>query len=232
MSELCVVENPCMYENSLHRNWDIPCSALYGGGDKVRTVTKKIIKDVDISERGLLEVERQNRPLYISVPPIRTRPGSTVGKPDNKDRKCAEKVAWYCLVGYLLLSVGKLIIGYLCGSRNIFSSDVLNLGADVLGAIKQTALHFSSKSGGSAEKAGGGTSMPLVSSGMFFTEADSEKTENENMLLSIMAERLTDKMADQLADKMADRIADRMVERITGDVIKKVNSQQVKDSIN
>jgi len=34
-------KTPCTYENSLHRNWDVPCSTLCCGGDKVRAVNPK-----------------------------------------------------------------------------------------------------------------------------------------------------------------------------------------------
>ena len=34
-------ETPCTYGNSLHRNWEIPCSALSSDGAKVRTGNRK-----------------------------------------------------------------------------------------------------------------------------------------------------------------------------------------------
>ena len=34
-------KTPCTYGNSLHRNWDIPCSGLYEVVSKLRTVNPK-----------------------------------------------------------------------------------------------------------------------------------------------------------------------------------------------
>jgi len=68
-----------------------------------------------------------------------------VVKVDEKCRKCADRVIWYCLAGNLFLCIFKAIIGSLSGSMAVLA-DALHSGADVLDStVTLIAIHCGKK---------------------------------------------------------------------------------------
>ena len=68
-----------------------------------------------------------------------------VVKVDEKCRKCADRVIWYCLAGNLFLCIFKAIVGSLSGSMAVLA-DALHSGADVLDStVTLIAIHFEKK---------------------------------------------------------------------------------------
>ena len=68
-----------------------------------------------------------------------------VVKVDEKCKKCADRVIWYCLAGNLFLCIFKAIVGSLSGSMAVLA-DALHSGADVLDStVTLIAIHFGKK---------------------------------------------------------------------------------------
>lgn len=68
-----------------------------------------------------------------------------VVKVDEKCRKCADRVIWYCLAGNFFLCIFKAIVGYFSGSMAVLA-DAFHSGADVLDStVTLIAIHFGKK---------------------------------------------------------------------------------------